>query len=258
MHHLIGKLLEHILGQEIMMRLCGGMFALFGGVWLIACILSIRESLRQRRTPEPTPRFVVWTDSGRVLSDPAEHTPIWKVFVALPFAAALAVLGIWLLLHQRTAEERAIDAIKDAKGEVEVDAARPGKPVVKVSFRDSRRVLSGKLNDKDLKSLKPHLEALAELRELDLVHTDITDEGLDYLKGLTRLKVLSLGEPYWPKNMPNMPNIPNMPKSLSQARVDELQRSLPETKINFYGYERLWIPRPEEWKKFGGGQEPGK
>ena len=209
MHHLIGKLLgkllESILGKEIMLNLCGGMFALFGGVWLIVCILSIRESLRRRRTPE-----------------------IWKPLVALPFAAALAVLPIWLLLSpdQRSAEERASAEIKELKGEVTVDAKAPGRPIIKVDFRDSyvSHFPLRRLSDKDLARLKPHLEALSQLRELDLCHADITDRGLSELRGLTQLKTLILGGQWnWPPK-----------EGLTSAAVSELRKALPNTEIYFY------------------------
>jgi hypothetical protein len=227
MHHLIGKLLESILGKEVMLRLSGGITALLGGLWLIVCILSIRESLRRRRTQEPAPLSVVRNDPGRMLSDPAivQHAPIWKEFVSLAFAAALAVMGIWLLLRpdHRSGEERASAEIKRLKGEVTVDEKAPGRPIVKVSFREYLVSLSPprRLTDSDLASLKPHLEALPQLRELDLCRTDITDRGLSELRGLTQLKTLILGSDLYPT-------------PLTEDGVSEIRKALPNTEICFY------------------------
>jgi hypothetical protein len=227
MHHLLRYLLESILGKEILLRLSGGMVALLGGAWLIVCILSIRESLRRRRTPEATPLFVVGNDPGGVPSDPAKRRPIWKDFVALPFAAALAVLPIWLLLSpdQRSAEERASAEIKRLKGQITVDEKAPGRPIVKVSFRESYvSVLPlRRLNDADLASLKPHLEALSELRELDLCHAEISDRGLSELRGLTQLKTLILGSQSFDTRA-----------RLTGDAVSELRKALPNTEIYFY------------------------
>ena len=70
-----------------------------------------------------------------------------------------------------------------------------------------------------------HLEALTDLEHLDLNQLDvegssfrefITDEGLRHLRGLTKLKTLSLIGTY-----------------VSQRGVNRLQRSLPRCEIQY-------------------------
>src|SRR5438046_704437 len=90
----------------------------------------------------------------------------------LPFAAA----------DDREDRERAVAAIQKLGGKVEVDAADPGRTVVKVSFRNT------KITDEGLSHLKP----LTDLRELDLSHTDITSAGLLHVRALTKLTALNL------------------------------------------------------------------
>jgi hypothetical protein len=82
----------------------------------------------------------------------------------------------------REARERAVTAIRALGGKVEVDPADPERPVVKVSFRNT------KVTDMELS----HLAALTELADLDLSHTDITNDGLRHVRGLTHLSKLNL------------------------------------------------------------------
>jgi hypothetical protein len=220
---LLGKLLEQLLGKELMLRLLfGGMLTLFGGIGVIACIVSIRESLRKRRTPQATPLDVVSNGPGGPLSDPAKRAPIGEGFVLLPFAVALAALGIWLLVRPDSRPASAV--IEDLGGKVTVDEKAPGRPIVKVSFREGRLVLLSRryVSDTDLARLKPHLEALPQLRELDLCHADITDRGLSELRGLTQLKTLIVGSQTFP------------PTRLTEDAVSELRKTLPNTEIYFY------------------------
>jgi hypothetical protein len=129
----------------------------------------------------------------------ARREPRWPALAFLGVAVALAATGLWLLLKpdQRSGQERAVAAIKRLQGEVTRDDQVPGQPVVKVSFRESQAPLRG-LTDTGLASLRPHLEALSQLRELDLCRTDITDKGLSELRGLTQLKTLILGSQMFP------------------------------------------------------------
>jgi hypothetical protein len=235
MVHLIGKLIESILGKDLTRVVFGWMGILLGGAFSIVYIVVLIQSVRERRrraenvgSPSPDQQAVFLDSHGMIKKGThaeAETPPVAGPIAGAVISSLFLVIGIFMVLDlpRKTDQERAIEAIEELKGRVERDPTRPGNPVVKVSFRDSLRVLSGRLKDKDLKSLKPHLEALTELRELNLVYADITDEGLDYLKDLKQLKTLSLGEmnSLWSKK-------------LSQNRVDELRDSLPETRITFY------------------------
>jgi len=97
---------------------------------------------------------------------------LWAVAWQLPFAAA----------DDREDRERAVAAIQKLGGKVEVDDTAPEKPVVKVSFRNT------KVTDEGLS----HVKGLTGLRELDLSHTDITNDGLHHLRALSDLTTLNL------------------------------------------------------------------
>jgi hypothetical protein len=147
--------------------------------------------------------------------------------------AVKVILALWLLPLgvmgcNTSPQERAVAEIKNRHGEVTVDEKAPGRPVVKVSFRDSlfKRHC---LNDTDLAALEPHLQALSDLRELDLVRTCITDQGLKHLRGLTRLKTLELGSALVGGS------------ELTNAGVEELRKALPQTQIYFYQPQ---LPQP--------------
>jgi hypothetical protein len=152
--------------------------------------------------------------------------PGWPGLVILGIGAALAVTGLWLLLRpdQRSEQERAVAAIKRLKGEVTVDEKAPGRPVVKVSFREAQWPAG--LTDADLAGLKPHLETLSQLRELDLCRTDVTDKGLSELRGLTQLKTLTLGSQLFPGR-------------LSANGLNEVRKALPNTEVYWYRMPNL-------------------
>jgi hypothetical protein len=162
-----------------------------------------------------------------VLCDSAQQAPLWKAVVSIPFAVTLAVLGFWLLLRPdpRSAEERALAAIKKRGGVVTVDEKSPNRTIVKVSFSEaywttwSRR----RLSQTDLASLKPHFEALPQLRELDLCNADIMDRDLLELRGLTQLKTLIVGSV-----------IPMCPVNLTEEGVNKLRKALPNTEVHFH------------------------
>ena len=83
------------------------------------------------------------------------------------------VLGLLLLAGPGRADEAtAIEAIKKLGGRVEVDAKRPGQPVVGVDLDNS------KVTDAGLKVLKD----LKNLRTLEVAFTAVTDTGVKELK----------------------------------------------------------------------------
>jgi hypothetical protein len=144
----------------------------------------------------------------------------------------IAVLVAVHLLDHRTPQMRAVAAIEEARGRVTHDRTKPDRPVVGVSFRDSMAggFLGGQLSDTDLGRLRPQLEALPQLRDLDLAHTALTDAGLVHLYGLTQLETLSLGGGF-------------RPTALTEAGVAKLRAALPRTKVYFYG-GGIVIPAP--------------
>ena len=79
------------------------------------------------------------------------------------------------------------------------------------------------------KFMRPLLEHLSELRDLDLRFTDVTDQGLTHLKGLTQLATLRVGTSECQVNA----------SKLTMDAVAELQKDLPHTTIYFYGPDPL-------------------
>src|SRR5215217_123069 len=111
--------------------------------------------------------------------------------------APLALAGISLAVIQPTPRtqdsgektERAIAAIKELGGKVEVDTKSPGTPVVGVNLKHTKVV------DASLEHLKglTRLEVLTDLEALELGRTKVTDKGLEHLKGFLKLRTLDLG-----------------------------------------------------------------
>ena len=70
------------------------------------------------------------------------------------------------------------------------------------------------LTDAGLSHLRGFLKRLANLKELFLAETDVTDAGLEYLQGLTPLRYLDVSE-----------------TKVTDAGVEKLQQALPNCKI---------------------------
>jgi hypothetical protein len=146
---------------------------------------------------QPTP----WSDDPRGV-----------LIIGWVFGGLLAAGGIWAVRYktvQDRAQDEAIRAIKKAMGYVNLDNERPGRPAVKVRIY--------LVTDAELHRLKAHLEALPQLQELELPGVAITERGLEDLKGLTKLKTLTLenGKYTW-------------------AGVEKLHKALPNTNIRAY------------------------
>ena len=82
----------------------------------------------------------------------------------------------------KTLKAGPIAAIEKLGGRVTVDEDNPGKPVIKVDFMDTE------ITDAGLENLR----GLTQLQSLDLAGTKVTDAGLAHLKGLTKLQSLDL------------------------------------------------------------------
>lgn len=107
------------------------------------------------------------------------------VFPALCFLswqAALPFLPQSNAVAGDAADSPEVAALKRLGARVESDATKPGKPIVKISLRNT------KATDADLE----YVSRLKTLRALDLSHTDIGNEGLARLKGLDQLEELNL------------------------------------------------------------------
>jgi hypothetical protein len=168
-----------------------------------------------------------------------------------------AYLFLWFT-SPRTTEDWAIVAIDHCGGKITRDKMAQDKPVVAVSFEVVRVGFDRKnhdvprrLTDKDLADLRPQLEALHALRDLDLSGAEITDEGLQHLKGLTQLKTLQLaGTEITDKGLQHLKCLTELKKlelanylepnwKLTRSGVEELQKALPHTKIIFDRFDRL-------------------
>src|ERR1043165_8458769 len=105
-------------------------------------------------------------------------------------------------------QEAAIAAIKMMKGRVEVDAQRPGKPVIQVHLYAGKTAGIGlaplaKLPDIEWIGLHlrditeadlEHLKGLTQLRPLGLADIRLSDAGLKRIEGITTLEILFLME----------------------------------------------------------------
>ena len=80
--------------------------------------------------------------------------------------------------------EQAIAVIKKMGGKVTFDEMKPDRPVERINFSRSE------ITDAGLE----HLKGLTSLQTLKLNDTQITDAGLEHLKGLTELKYLNVNE----------------------------------------------------------------
>jgi hypothetical protein len=80
--------------------------------------------------------------------------------------------------------KQAIATIKKLGGTVVFDQKSPNRPVIKVDFSRTQ------LTDNGLE----HLKGLTNLNQLWLGNTDITGPGLVHLKGLTKLEMLILDD----------------------------------------------------------------
>ena len=116
--------------------------------------------------------------------------------------------------------------IKRLGGEVrEVGQLPPEPPRVWVNLQEARGRWSRRLTDDDLARLRPHLEALSRLEQLDLTNADITDAGLMELRGLTHLKILFLGKTRFDRLY--------SPKRLTESGVNKIRKALPNAKVFF-------------------------
>ena len=136
----------------------------------------------------------------------------------------------WMLYGPDT---RSLEEFIDpSNGQITRDDNAPGKPITGVSIHrrfdnecrphDFFAFNYFAFHDSDLAAMRPRLESLSELRELDLVGTEITDQGLRHLKGLTHLKTLRVGSSR------------SIASTLTKDAVLELQKDLPDTTICFY------------------------
>jgi hypothetical protein len=105
------------------------------------------------------------------------------------FAVLATLWALWLasasVAQEKTGEQdRAVAEIKKLGGKVEIDAKKPGKPVVTVMLANREDI-----TDETLVFLK----SLTQLTHLWLASTSVTDEGLTHLKGLKKLQYLYLG-----------------------------------------------------------------
>ena len=107
------------------------------------------------------------------------RTSGWVVFPALLIAAATAPARS---VAADAGQDQAIGAIQQAGGRVERDDSGPEKPVVAVSFAVTQ------VNDAGLEPLK----GLPKLRKLTLNNTKVTDAGLEQVKQLAGLQKLYL------------------------------------------------------------------
>jgi hypothetical protein len=154
---------------------------------------------------------------------PASRARYWRAAGIIASAPLVVVVGLWLVFGMPplwSQKWRAEYPIRSRGGLVTIDKDAAGGPAITIAFRERP------IKNEDLVVLRPHLEALAELRELYLYRVEITDQGLLDLHGLTQLKTLVLGGPSYQTRC-------------TAGAVAELRKALPNTKIDSYhkGYD---------------------
>jgi hypothetical protein len=140
----------------------------------------------------------------------------WLIFVVRALIGTAFILaGIFLIPRMMpSAQAQALDAIKRAGGELEEDLTAPEKPVVGVRFSHG----GPPLTDSSLRDLKAHLQALPQIRHLVIGgFTEVTDAGLESLKGLTQLETVEI-----------------YCGGVTDTGVADLQKALPNAKILFF------------------------
>lgn len=160
------------------------------------------------------------------------------------FIVVVVAAAAWASAQDKNAEQQeAIDAIKKMKGSVDIDAKRPGKPVIRVHLYQGKTAGIG---------LAP-LAKLPEVEWIGLHASDITEADLEHLKGLTKLSRLGLADIRLSdaglKRLAGMTQLEIlylMENPITDAGLDHLQRltklkelGLGQTKITDAGLERL-------------------
>jgi hypothetical protein len=141
-----------------------------------------------------------------------------------------------------TPQERAVAAIKQAGGELEVDENAPDKPVVRVNFEGLKRTgfsTFTPLGDDGLAELRPHLENLPRLRYLRFPSMAmISDAGLMHLEGLTQLETIELYGNWLSGS------------KVTESGVDRLRTKLPNVRITYFdsGPPRVLGPLPRQFE----------
>lgn len=108
---------------------------------------------------------------------------VYSFSVAWPLILLMSLMIVPCVLSALvTPKARVIAKIQKLGGEFELDEQSPGQPLARVDFSFTQ------VTDDDMMGLK----GLADLRELYLCGTDITDAGLEHVRGLRALEVLDL------------------------------------------------------------------
>ncbi len=119
---------------------------------------------------------------GRVwMGDIAEQ--VRRLSVAENSGAGTPVPDVAVPKHA-TEQAKAIAEIEKLGGKVTVDKKSPDKPAIRVDLQGSE------VTDAGLE----HLKGLTELQTLDLWRTKLTGAGLVHLRGLTKLQLLEMSE----------------------------------------------------------------
>jgi hypothetical protein len=100
----------------------------------------------------------------------------------LAFGLLVAVMSSVSAAEPNAEQAKAVAEIEKLGGRVKVDEKSPGKPVILV-YLDGTQVTDAGLE---------HLKGLSQLRTLNLKDTQVTDAGLKRLKGLSQLQSLDL------------------------------------------------------------------
>src|SRR4051794_10660117 len=191
-----------------------------------------------------------------------------------PLRSSLVLLFVSALLGQGgTDRDRAVAEIRRLGGRVQVDPARPGKPVIEVDLSLGKDA-PGVAGDKQLEALRhfpelrrlylggtrvtgdglAQLRPLKDLRQLDLRGTSVTGAGLGHLKAAVPLEGLNLFNcPVDDKDLAGLKDFPSLEAlDLGGTRVTDAGLT------SLTGLERLESLALSDTKVSGKGLEPLK
>jgi hypothetical protein len=105
-----------------------------------------------------------------------------SVTLMLVLGFSLAVIASGWAAESNSEQAKAIAELEKLGGKVTIDDRSPDKPVIDVELTGTE------VTDAGLE----HLKGLTTLQMLDLSGTEVTDAGLEHLKGLAKLRTLDL------------------------------------------------------------------
>ena len=142
---------------------------------------------------------------GHLMADASKARRRWLQIIPLALLSLMLLEGVDPILH-KLRQQKTIEAITKLGGSME--------SYPPYYFGECVSIKRTEFSDAEMERLKDVLKAVPGLKELRLDQTQITDAGLEQLKGLTRLECLSLTD-----------------TKVTAAGVEKLKQALPTCTI---------------------------